>query len=818
MIFSSIRNKYNFVPQNKLRKSSTYFFIIIAISFLFSSCDTTSILEQNQYLHQKTKISLTKLKNTPKIPDLNANLLLLSRPILNRKFLGTYPLRLGIYIQTIDSTFFHLNKQLGNTAITRNKLSQLILNTAQNTLEDTRLVRNTAGWMHNKLGEPPVILDTLLIRNSTRSMTNYLYNKGFFNNKVNYSVDTYNATANVTYHINLNSPFYIDSVFYPQDTTIDVNKYLQQSKNESVLKKQEIFSVEKLNIERERIAHMLRAKGFYDFDANYVQFEIDTMQTPKKTNVYVNIKPPTEGVRHKVYKINRIYIYPDFDPYNPNPTFEDTIQTNEYSIIRPKYEEFTPSILINRELIKKGDVYSQINHDFLNKYYLSLGVFKFVNIVFKKNEGGAANYLDAFVYLSPSKPIKWGGEVELRNTNNSASNNLLGSAFIISYKNNNLFGGAQTLSVGAAYGIETPNFFKKDSSDATLINSQDVKADISLTTPWFLPNGIKNVLSKFRIISKYYTPRTVLSLGAEFNQRINAYKIMIANINFGYDWKQNNQIRHLLYPATLSYVLPTKDPNYNAGNIFEKSFERRIILGANYSLIYSSQKAAKLTNYNYLKINLDFAGNSLYLLMRAAKNQSQILGTTYSQFIRTELDARRYFVHLHHIIALRGAVALGIPYGNSTYLPYIKQYAIGGPNSIRAFKVRSLGPGTATDSSYTSELDRTGNFRIELNAEWRFDLASTWVKGALFADAGNVWKLGVAYNANEKINTISDLWTGTAIGIGAGIRLDYSYFVLRLDVAKPLKDPNANDKKQFVLTKFTGFGDLNLNLAIGYPF
>jgi len=310
--------------------------------------------------------------------------------------------------------------------------------------------------------------------------------------------------------------------------------------------------------------------------------------------------------------------------------------------------------------------------------------------------------------------------------------------------------------------------------------------------------------------------------------------------SFGYIWKESINTEHNFSPLSITFAHLTnrtqKFEDLLSSNLFlRRSFEEQFIIGQIYSYTFNDQLEKDHKNHLYFKGTVDLSGNLLALLQSFSNNHAatpdnpyKLLGTTYSQYYKFDIDLRKYFnsEDQRKSLANRLIVGIGFPYGNSVSLPYVKQFYIGGSNSVRAFAAGALGPGsfkTPDSIAAKSFIDQAGDLKLEANTEYRFPLAGV-LKGAVFIDAGNIWLLredpgrpGSQFSSKTFLDEI-------AVGTGFGWRLDLSFFILRVDLAFPLRVPSLPSSERWVAGKIN-FGDpswrknnLALNIAIGYPF
>ena len=340
---------------------------------------------------------------------------------------------------------------------------------------------------------------------------------------------------------------------------------------------------------------------------------------------------------------------------------------------------------------------------------------------------------------------------------------------------------------------------------------------------------------------EYDIPKTKISLGGDYLRRAQLFTLASLNASFGYFWNANKYVTHQFNPISLNYVrLSNTSPEFEdilkANPYLQSSFDQEFIAGLTYSFIYNGMIDLNKKNVFFVNTNFDTAGNTMSLFgSENEMGKKEVLGLDYAQYAKLDIDFR-----FHHrlgnqsLIATRLFAGYGLPYGNSDVMPFSKQYFAGGPYSVRAFRTRSLGPGTFNPNEpnmlepdlpegeeqtlYSGYRDQTGNIRFEANAEYRFPIV-TYLNGAFFVDAGNVWTSEAQpettnLNSNGSGKFGKDFLNELGIGTGAGLRIDIQSFVIRFDLAFPLHDPSKPQGDRWV----NDFGSPVFNFAIGYPF
>jgi hypothetical protein len=405
----------------------------------------------------------------------------------------------------------------------------------------------------------------------------------------------------------------------------------------------------------------------------------------------------------------------------------------------------------------------------------------------------------------------------------SKSNNFTGPQLNLSYLNKNTFHGAELLKLNLAGSYEAQLSGKSN------LYSYSWNPQVDLYFPSFLvPFNIRS--------NSIYIPKTRFSLSYNYLKRVYYFDMRIFQFIYGFNWKNDIRSEHELNPISISYTSYSNKSDVfigllNSNPFLKRSYEERFIAGATYSYTYNEQVVPEKKMQYFLQFTSEIAGNTFSLAKLiaggkiSADNPAKIAGSIYSQYARLSLDGRSYFNFTNkNKLVFRIFAGAGLPYGNSSTLPYIKQFFSGGPNSIRAFHINSVGPGTVQQIvSNNGFFQSGGDVKLEMNAEYRFAIFR-FLKGALFTDAGNVWLLKSDPANTGSPFTFSGFLNEVAVGAGIGLRIDVSFFILRFDLATPLRKPWLEDNHKWVINQIN-FGNsswrgenLILNIAIGYPF
>ncbi|MDO9340212.1 MAG: BamA/TamA family outer membrane protein [Bacteroidales bacterium] len=694
---------------------------------------------------------------------------------------------------------------------------------------------NKQKWPHKWLrdiGEEPAVFDPNATVKTKDQIKSYVASKGYFDGQVMDTVETANRKSEVFYNVDLLPAYTIRNLYY-EISDSNIQKLCYFDSMSCVIERGKPYDVDVLQAERLRFERFIKDYGFYGFSTDHIYFRVDSTVGNRQVDIYYGVKNFTKLdafdrvslVPHSIYRVKNIYIYPDFVPRDAlegGEAYLNSLDTTNYNgyyfITRKGKPEIKYDLIIQSLYLKPGSVFNVTNTEQTQAHLLALKVYRLVNIIYNDlNEPGIAQgsemMLDCNIQLTLLSQQSY--KVELEGTNTSGN---LGGALNLIYQHKNLFHGAELFSIKLKGAYEAN---KQDSSK--LQSTQEYGFETSLRLPKFLLPFIKT-----ESFIKKYNPTTTL-LAAYNYQAMPAFTRTIATATFGYNWKAGNYQEHIVNPLQLNIV---KLPPGSIDSAFAariesssqaNSYKDVMILGGNYSYIYNNQKIKKSRDYWFLRINAEASGNMLEMagkLTGAKKTDGsyKILGLPFAQYVRTDFDLRyNYILNDVSSIVYRGFFGIGIPYGNSKAIPFEKQYFGGGANGIRAWQVRSLGPGSY-DPGNPKFLNQTADIKLEANAEYRFKLF--WIlEGALFLDAGNIW----AYNNDPSRPgsqfIFNKFYKDIAVGTGAGLRFDFKFVIGRVDIGMKLRDPLLPDgSKWIIMSRSYERNDFTMVLGIGYPF
>ncbi|QEC68770.1 BamA/TamA family outer membrane protein [Panacibacter ginsenosidivorans] len=759
---------------------------ISGIFFLLSlcACSVTKQLPQNDALYAGSKVEIKRSSDSVKLNKklLTEELEDLIRPKPNASFLGI-------------------------------KFKLMIFNMIDTPKKDHGLMH----WLKYKVGEPPVLASSVNLEKNRLIMQNRIENRGYFKTEVTVDTVIKNKKMNVTYAANLLQRYIIRNVYYPTDSG-QIYTIIRRITKASPLKPGRPYNLSAIMYERDRIDARLKENGFYYFNPDDIIVDVDSSLGQHKIDMYVRIKKQTPFNHLVNYRINDVVVYADYhiNADTAARALDKTKKFQGYTIIDPE-QKFNPKIFPQTLVFKPKSIYKRSDHSRALNRLVSLGVYKFVKVRFEEVDTSNRPLLNAFYYLTPM-PKK---SLSLEVSGLTKSNNATGTNVSLNWKNRNAFKGAELFTATVFGG------FEKQVSAQQRVNTIRGGVDLNLVIPRVIgPVPIKN--------NSAFVPQTVVNLGYELFSRDTQYTLSSAKASLGYRWKRSVSTEHEWKFLSVNYVRPTNiKPDFQLGldtNItLARSIEKQFIIGMTYNYNYNSQAVPnKKKNNYYFNGNADVSGNVLGIITGAnaeSGNQKNILGTPFSQYIRGEADFRHYMrIGKNNVLASRFFAGAGYAWGNSLTMPFVKEFFAGGVNSIRAFRARGLGPGSyyAGNPKDVYVADQPGDIRLEMNTELRAKLVS-FLYGAVFVDAGNVWLF------KEDPSRPGGKFTGNflsqvAVGTGIGLRVDVSFFVLRADLAFPIRKPYITTGSKWVFDQIN-FGDnewrrnnLILNIAIGYPF
>lgn len=688
-------------------------------------------------------------------------------------------------------------------------------------------------WPHSwlrKIGEEPVIFDSTLTRASSQQLRQLLENEGFYKATVTDSVSYRNKNAIVTYDIEFNEPYRVKSIKEVFEDTTLASKVLADSAN-SMLRMNMRFDKDQLQLERSRIETLLKEQGYFNFSKEYIYFDALTDPDDNSVELTMHIreygpgKPdPFSKIRiHPIYRIRNVFVFPNFNDADYRAESRpDTVFLRNLYFLNTAKANLKPNAIANRNYINPRELYklSDVNRTYRN--ITSLNIVRFANISFTEIDTipgfGSEHYLDGRIEITQKKLQSF--QAEIAGTNSSGDLGIRGNLL---YSNFNLFRGAELFNLRITGAIES----LRNQTEGNYKSMKEIGAESSIVFPkFFAPLRLGGFVKRF-------APKTSILISFNYQSRPD-FTRSIANSSLSYRWNGSTYITHSIIPLEFSYV-----------NIYESqssdtfltairktplgfSFEDHVVNSARYIFELNNQVIGKSRDFVYTRINIESAALLVNLLRNGLGPQDdsralKLFNVPYFQYLLGDVDFRYYnVIDRQNRFVYRLFAGIGYPYGNSSSLPYEKKYFAGGPNSMRAWNTRDLGPGSYNDpledidSTSFNYPNRNGDIKLEANLEYRFKLF--WkVEAALFLDAGNIWD----YRRDESKPGADFQWDRfykeIAVGTGFGARFDFSFFLLRIDLGLRLRDPAVLSENKWV-PPFKDVGLNNVKFAIGYPF
>ena len=774
------------------RKAIVFFIVSILV---FTSCNVTKLVPKGDALYTgatvKVKDSTLSKKEKKKVEEAAENL---PQPKPNGRFFGI-PFKLILYNMAGDtSKHGFIRKFL------------------------------------RKIGAPPVLLSSVNLDYNVKLLTNYLQNLGYFKTEASGDTIVKHKKGHAYYTVTPGEAYTIKDVTFEMDSS-SLGQAIKQTRPQSFLKPGDDFNLAIIKAERERIDGILKERGYYFFSPDALIVEVDSTVGTNQVDMFLRVKGDAPDIAEKPYVIDSVYIFTD---YRLNGTRSDTSLQRKalyggYYIVDPR-NRFKPKLFPQIMRFDSGDVYNRNDHNLTLSRLINLNVFKFVKNRFDvtPSPGADTGRLNAYYYLTPQEKKSLRAEL----SGNTKSNDYVGSQLTLSFKNRNTFKGAEELEVHGNLGTEVQYGGAKSG-----YNTYTFGTGASLTFPKFVvPFFHFNTTNAF-------VPKTRISLDYDLLNRRKLYTLSSVKGELGYEWKPSYDVSEKFNLFSVNYVHSvnvTKEYRDSIRNnpILKHSIDTQFIIGSNYTFTVNPFVSNERGSGFFFEGLADFSGNvsGLFIPEDPVTKQKRLFGSAISQYLKAQTDVRYYLQFSSKArLANRLLLGFGFPYGNSRQLPYIKQYFIGGNNSIRAFRSRSIGPGTyrpANADSATFFPDESGDLKLEMNTELRYQFNKI-VGAAVFIDAGNIW----LYNKDTTtvpghpdqllrpgVQFTSHFLSQLAVGTGIGLRLNFTILLLRLDLGIPLRKPWLPEGQRWVLNKID-FGssewrrkNLILNIAIGYPF
>lgn len=670
-------------------------------------------------------------------------------------------------------------------------------------------------WFFKRLAKEPVLLSKVQPGLRTQVAEQALANFGYFGSSVSDSLRyrKHGRKAKVDYTLRIAEPWFYGEIAYPT-VNPGMDPLIDSLRATSLLRTGAQYNLDTLTAEQQRITGLLRNRGYYYFRPEYLEFLADTTLRPQHVDLRLTLKPNLPAVALKPYRVGDVTVR----LRNLRPGPRDTLRLRNATVIAQRPMKIRPRVLGRALTLRPGQLFTVDAQNRTQNELNQLGIFRSVNLsVTPLDSLRGGDTLDVAIDAQFDYPL----EVALETDATSKSNSFIGPGVTLKVSNNNLFRGGEVLDVKLTGSYEWQTGNKNSGGQTSRMNSYELGLTSNLNLPrLLLPEGW---VSRLR-----YPGSTAFQLGVELMNRPRFFHLIAFSGSAGYNFRTSPYSHHGLTVFKLTYnrLLHTTasfDQTMEENPSIAMSFRNQFVPSISYTYTFDKTYGATGNRRFYWQNSLTAAGNLLSGILRAfgERQPQELFGNRFSQFAK-EISEVKFYHRIgrrNNWLATRFLVGVGYAYGNSEVMPYSEQFYIGGANSIRAFTVRSIGPGSYRPPADDSDgyLDQTGDFKLEANIEYRFGIMGR-LNGAVFLDAGNVWLL-----KNDPNRPGAELkWKGLldeiALGTGFGLRYDISYLVIRADLGIGLHTPYPNpDKKGYY--NISSFRDgLGFHLAIGYPF
>ncbi|TDE31189.1 MULTISPECIES: BamA/TamA family outer membrane protein [Flavobacterium] len=855
-----------------MKKTSTKITAFILIAILICACNAVKRVPDGKLLLTKNEITV----NDKTIKDENVFNQLYQKP--NSTLLG-YRLRLNLYnLANLNPDSTYQAKFTNNPGKFERK-SKWLSEKQVNRLGKSFWYHGIHDFL-KRTGEPPIIIDKERADKSLLRLKYYYFNDGFFNVNATYKIDTLSIKkAKIKYAITPGNAYFLDSL-RTTILTPALDSLYETNKSSTFIKSGNQYKTEDFENEKNRITTHFRNNGVYYFQPNYVTFDIDTIKKVNQANINLMInnysyqeQDSSRTEPFKIYKISDVNIYTDYSPSTNTIKITDSTTYKNFNLYSQEKLKYKPRAITNAIFITKGGLFADYKTVLTTRYLNNLKIFNYPSIQYEVDpRDSTAQSLIAKVYLTPRKKYSFGTTLDVTHSNIQD----FGVGLSVSETIRNVFNGAETLELAARGNIGSSKDLANPKNN--FFNVSEYGLDLKLNIPRiFMPFSTEKIIPKSMIPSTLITvgfaKQQNIGLDKEnftgalsynwtpkrnYTARFDLFNTQfVRNLNpqnyfnvYGSSYNALNEISKeyntnssyynndidkdlLIEEGTVGFTNDVLTGNANFLKPLEpadfqsvKSIEERrlrltendFILATSFTFSKTTKKDLTDNTFYLFKTKIESAGTVLSAFA-ATTNQNKnsngnykIFNLEYSEYIKTEFDYIKHWdLSKEKIFAFRSFFGIAIPFGNSDYIPFSRSYFSGGSNDNRAWQPYGLGPGSSGALDDFNE----ANMKIAISGEYRFKILGS-LKGALFADAGNIWN--VLDNVEDEKSTFTQFkdLKDIALGTGFGLRYDLSFFVIRFDLGFKTYNPaNETNKRWF---REYNFANSVLNFGINYPF
>jgi outer membrane protein assembly factor BamA len=661
--------------------------------------------------------------------------------------------------------------------------------------------------------KPPVVFSQRLMNQTLAELSIEAINRGFLRARVHAALDTSGRRISAEYHIHEGSPYRIKNYEINLGDTA-LNKIVSHRGRGQRLKLNSILNMSALDREMNRVSARLRNNGYYRLTADNLHFIADTALQHSLADLKLILQDTSIA---KVYAINSIRVFSGYDRLGGQYLATDSTLRNGINIYYDRLHFLRPKVIVDKIPFRPGDIYRQRSAEAAYSLFQSLNCVNYANIEFKEGNYSDSTLLDCNIFLSPgdNHTIQAGFDA----TNKAGD---FGLAFDLSYVNQNTFNGSELFGVSLKSAYE-------------FVNSEENK----YSNHNFFEIGITPSLTFSKIhfpwvnawIKKNYNAQTLYSLGFNIQHRPQ-FTRNFYNLKWQFRWSgRSNILTQTLSPIDINYVfMPWVSDefkrflNTRTNPVTRYSYEDVFTVGSAYGLIYTNSGANRPGRRLYtVRLNMESSGNMLNAIFSIDKKtpatrQYNVFGNPFAQYVKGDIDlALTIPLSTQSSLAFHAGAGAANPYNNSSIMPFEKRYYAGGPNNVRGWNTRCLGPGSMPTGNDDDIALHVGDISMIVSAEYRIK-AIDWIEPALFVDCGNIWTIREYSDQTGGLFRWNSFYKELAVGSGLGLRFDFKFLIFRIDAGKRVYDPAMPENKRFVLPDDSFWENWKLYLAIGYPF
>ena len=771
---------------------------VLALAIGLSACSSTKKLKEGEYLLVKNEITA----NRSELP-IRSDIIYLVKPTANHLFLGRWPVRAAIYQSMLP--------------------------------EEGQKDRKWRQWCRKNLGEEPMLMDSASLTYSLQQIQQYLYNKGYFESAVRSEILTRQKKARVRYSITAGEPYLLNELTYRIGDTA-IRRIVELSQENSLLKKGMRYDADLLQSERNRISNLLANNGYYLFRPENIRYRVDSNLNSRRFNLTLCIGDDrTDSLAGTIrnpfrkYYIQEVRIRCGSNDDTTAKTVSHTETTGKgqlyhYTLLMPQTLTYKPKALIYPLDFHPGDSYSAIAAKNSYNRYNNMQNFRFIRIAYsltdasRNAQASDSGWLNCNILLTPWEKHTLNFELLGKDIGSD-----YGIGVNLNLKNRNLFHGGEIQYDNLLFSTE----FQRN-TDIGEANGEvpmwryrnfELGGEIGIHFPKMIFPFSQS------LIPKKYRSQTRISVGSYFQQR-DHYSRLITNTGAEYEWKPSDHASHILKLADISVVKIYKDSIFdnNLAKFSQRIREKytdHVLIGTNYRLLCNNIDNNRRQNFYRLRLNLNAYGNLLYGLFtlsgaeKNGKNQYTIFGTPFTSFVSADVDfSYNIMLWERSSLVAHTSAGIGVPTSNASTLPFERSFYLGGSNSMRAWNLRGLGPGSYHGT--LSNFESSGDLKWECNLELRTPLYKKLFT-ALFLDLGNIWNIRKNAEIPNGEFDINRFYKELALDGGIGLRLDVSFIVFRMDVATALHTPYLPEGERW-RDHPVKWKELSFRFGIGYPF